>query len=104
MHGLTNESGVCQGSIGILIYESEGTIVIEVSDDGKGMEPDCMDMLNKGRALEPGHGHTHIGFDNLRQRLEYIYGDGFDLTVYAVEDQGTTITIVLPPKARTRQI
>lgn len=104
MHGLTNESGVCQGSIGILIYESEGTIVIEVSDDGRGMEPDCMDMLNKGRALEPDAGHTHIGFDNLRQRLEYIYGDGFDLTVYAVEDQGTTITIVLPPKARTRQI
>ena len=57
MHGLTNESGVCQGSIGILIYESEGTIVIEVSDDGKGMEPTAWicstreERSNRGTAI-----------------------------------------------------
>ena len=96
LHGLTDENGVCRGSIGILIYELQEKIVIEVSDDGKGMSRDCIRTLNQNLPLEPEHSHTHIGFDNLRQRLEYIYGSEFKITVYSVEQQGSTITIVLP--------
>lgn len=96
LHGLTDENGVCQGSIDILIYEEGTSIVIEVSDDGKGMSAGKLQQLNSGAFSQSDDKHTHIGFDNLRQRLAYIYAQDFELTVYSVENHGSTVTIVLP--------
>ena len=99
LHGLADEDGVCRGSIDILIYEEGEHIVIEVSDDGKGMSAEKLSELNSGEAAMPDDKHTRIGFDNLRQRLGYIYGQDFELTVYSVEGKGSTVTIVLPKEA-----
>ena len=100
LHGLTDETGVCQGNIDVLIYESGENIVIEVSDDGKGIDSEKLDQLNRGEGASPDKKHTHIGFDNLRQRLRYIYEERFELTVYSVMNQGSTITIALPKETK----
>ena len=95
-HGLTDADGACKGNISVLIYEMSGQTVIEISDDGKGMPSEYVDRLNRGESNVSGDRNAHIGFENIRQRLQYIYQEDFELTVYSVEGRGTTITIVLP--------
>lgn len=71
-HGLTDADGACRGSISVLIYGMEDKSVIEISDDGKGMAAECLEMLNRSERALAEKGRVHIGFDNIRQRLKYI--------------------------------
>lgn len=95
-HGLTKPNGECGGSISVMIYEMEQRITIEISDDGKGMPADYVEKLNRGEENTDGSGNVHIGFDNIRQRLKYIYREDFNLQVYSVEGRGSTVAIELP--------
>ena len=97
-HGLTDEDGICKGNISVLIYELGSQMVIEISDDGKGMPASYVDRLNRGKESDADDRNVHIGFDNIRQRLQYIYQENFELTVYSVEGRGSTVTIALPSK------
>ena len=79
-----------------MIYEMEQRITIEIFDDGKGMPADYVEKLNRGEENTDGSGNIHIGFDNIRQRLKYIYREDFNLQVYSVEGRGSTVAIELP--------
>lgn len=72
-HGFGNTSFKQEGCIDILIYSVEQELVIEVSDNGAGMSEDRLTMLLNHSYHIYDDNKPHIGLDNIRQRLDYVY-------------------------------
>ncbi len=88
-HGL--EPRISGGTITLRSRLEDGTLIIEVEDDGVGISPD--------RALRTGvleHKGTGIGMRNVRERLEVLYGDGAVFEVTSRPGRGTLVTMHVP--------
>jgi len=99
-HGLVNEdSGEMRGQINVSVIKNEDSIVIVVADNGKGIEPIKLAILNDSSLAEnisKGKRGKHIGLHNIRQRLAYIYQQPDCMRIESTHLQGTTVTLVLP--------
>lgn len=95
-HGFGHMEGALSGHVDILIYAVDGEIVIEVSDDGQGMSQQRIeDIMNQAYSIYEDK-KPHIGLNNIRQRLSYIYGDRCNMEIHSTEGIGTTVIITLP--------
>ena len=84
------------GHIDIMIYPADDEIVIEVSDDGHGMSQKRIeDILNQSYEIYKDK-KPHIGLHNIRQRLQYIYGEKGQMEIHSTEGIGTTVILTLP--------
>ena len=80
-------------------YIEQGDVVIEIMDDGVGMNQDTLLHL-----LEPPEGegkdisvaHTGLGIYAVHQRLRYLYGEGYGLVADSALGKGTCIKICIP--------
>lgn len=98
-HGLTNKSGDVSGSISVLIYSMEDRVVIEINDDGKGFDPILLRQIreNNFRVNRSDQlGDTHIGLENIYDRLKHIYNDCFSMEINSEVGFGSTIVLSLP--------
>lgn len=75
------------GTVKISTAELEKNFVITVEDDGVGFDP----------AQKHDDGRTHIGIENVRQRLHEMCGG--DLKIVSMHGAGTIATILLPKEA-----
>ena len=81
-HGLCGkEDG---GTVTICAEKTESEYLITVMDDGVGFDPDAL----------PNDGRSHIGLENVRERLKLL-SDG-TLSITSVPGVGTTAVIHLP--------
>jgi two-component system LytT family sensor kinase len=86
-HGLSPK--VEGGSIFLRSRVADSQVVIEVEDDGVGMQAP--------RAVENTDWHgTGIGMANISERLQVLYGDTARMTVDSHEGKGTLVRIRLP--------
>ncbi|XQY91635.1 sensor histidine kinase [Metabacillus sp. HB246100] len=89
------------GTIGLKIYRDsqKDRIIVEVSDNGKGMNDSTRQqiLLKQEIDLQEEHsGHsTGIGLRNVIKRLELVYKENV-LDIESEENKGTTIKIKLP--------
>ena len=81
-HGISGK--VEGGSIYLRSRIVDGKLVIEVEDDGIGMEASSNDN------------GTGIGLANVRERLSVLYGNAARVEVDSSQKVGTTVRIVLP--------
>ncbi|MCK1796412.1 histidine kinase [Streptomyces sp. XM4193] len=89
-HGLEKKAG--RGHIGVSGY-GEGTMcVIEIEDDGVGMDPEL------ARAILAGSGPRSkgVGLANVDQRLRTVYGQEFGLLIETAPDHGTRVEVRVP--------
>ena len=70
--------------VGISARAQEGAVVIEVTDDGRGFDPDDP---------RPGVAEGHLGLAAVEERAALAGGE---LTIASAEGRGTTIRLVLP--------
>ncbi|MFU1795081.1 hybrid sensor histidine kinase/response regulator [Paenibacillus azoreducens] len=93
-HGvLSRQKG---GTVCIRITRQPGRTLIEVKDDGKGMEHEQVVQL-----LDPTlKGKTGIGIANTNRRLKQLYGQG--LSIVSQPDAGTTVSFTIPDRASGR--
>ena len=85
-----------EGHVDVLIYTMGDELVLEVSDDGIGMTSERLDMLlNQSYEIYKDK-KPHIGLDNIRQRLAYIYPDRYQFEIQSSPGYGTTISITIP--------
>ncbi len=68
----------------------EGRLLLEVEDDGVGMEPG---RPTSGEIVRPG---TGIGMKNVRERMEVLYGADAQVEVESRPGRGTKVTLVMP--------
>ncbi len=95
-HGFPDDSSISEASVGILIYSIDNEIIIEVSDNGIGMSQDRInELLNNSYNIYTDK-KPHIGIDNIKQRLNYLYDGNYTLDIQSAKNQGTTIIITIP--------
>lgn len=93
-HGLLSQPQ--GGTVQIRITRQNGFTLIEVADNGKGMEQDKTIQL-----LSPTmHGKGGIGLANTNRRLTQLYGQG--LSIRSTPNEGTTVSFAIPD-SRSKQ-
>jgi two-component system, LytTR family, sensor kinase len=86
-HGLS--SMVEGGSITLRSRLTDSVLVIEVEDDGVGMEAAQFAQARSARG-------SGIGMANVSERLEVLYGDAARMTINSEEGRGTMVRLRLP--------
>lgn len=82
------------GCIGIDIQMEGDSIVIQVSDNGNGMTAERLAQVRSGSG--PAERGKKIGLRNVRDRIQYIYGDNASMDIESQEGIGTWVTLRLP--------
>ena len=85
-----------EGCLFIMIcatYEDQ-EVLIQISDNGKGMENALVEQMNQG-IFDGEHG-VHMGLANSYRRLKAAYGEAAVLHIDSVMGEGTVFTITLP--------
>lgn len=92
-HGLTDEeTGEIRGRVTVTINRAENQLYIRVEDNGRGIPPEQLDLLN---AREPWDGDgRHIGLANIRKRLAFAFGDSAHLEISS--KKGAIVEIICP--------
>jgi two-component system LytT family sensor kinase len=78
---------------------SDGRLLIEVEDDGIGMEPEPPEFLlwDANEAIRPGTANgTGIGMRNVRERMEVLYGNQAEVEIVSRPGRGTKVRLVMP--------
>ena len=93
VHGLEVKEGI--GHIRISISRKDSDLVVVVEDDGVGMEKEQLEALrsNMNRRNENG---THIGMQNVHQRIRLRYGESYGLELDSASGVGTRVKIRIP--------
>ena len=80
--------GICKkeegGTVKISTYETDGSFVVSVSDDGVGFETDKEELSDK----------IHIGIENVKHRVNCMANG--NVIIESKKDVGTTVKIILP--------
>lgn len=99
IHGIKPMDG--PGHIQLMAEQNEGRITLTVMDNGVGMDEDA---LNKLYTLldsdQPGHKENYewasIGLKNVHDRLRYLYGSDYGITLYSTPGVGTVVKATIP--------
>lgn len=96
-HGLDDSP---EGSIHVSIRKVNEKLAITVSDDGRGIPPATLKMLQEWLLIKGNVNPTqeHVGILNILNRMQLIYGEEASLTIDSKLNRGTTIDITLPRK------
>lgn len=87
-HGLLSQNK--GGTVHIGITRQQNFTLIEVKDNGKGMEQETVTQL-----LSPTmKGKDGIGLSNTNRRLTQLYGQG--LSIFSKPNEGTIVSFVIP--------
>ncbi|MCR4740494.1 MAG: sensor histidine kinase [Lachnospiraceae bacterium] len=90
VHGLKDRN---DGYIFLNVYEKEGRLIIDVEDNGCGMDEEMLKTLNE-RDREKLKGH--IGFYNVDTIIRLHYGLNYGLHAENLKEGGVRITLELP--------
>lgn len=89
-HGLEPRPG--KGTITVSGFGEGPLCVIEVEDDGVGMEPELAEAILAGT----GPPSKRVGLANVDQRLRTVYGPEYGLVIETAPDRGTKVVIRVP--------
>lgn len=93
-HGLIDEeSGDLNGEIRIRIRSRDQDIVVEVRDNGLGMDEKKLHQV-QNETYRPEDRGKRIGLSNIRGRLYYLYGGRDCLEIESEPGKGTCITLL----------
>lgn len=102
VHGLKNKGYV--GTVELKIFherDKNDEMQILIMDDGIGMRPDILEQLNDASKYanpmmqDENPESKHIGIVNVRNRLQFFYGEGCQMEFKNKTDGGLCITIRL---------
>ena len=101
-HGLEEKVG--GGKVTIEIILTDTTMMLIVSDNGKGMDKEKLKELNERihsseivmDKKETNSTHTGIALPNVNKRIQLLFGTQYGLNVYSTPDQGTDVEITVP--------
>ncbi len=100
IHG--TELKVGTGHLSIRMSRTEKRLLLQVEDDGLGMDEQTLAQLNSrlGRgglqAQMSGTKRTGVALVNVDNRIRLLFGEEYGLHVYSLPGMGTTVDILLP--------
>ncbi|WP_164667839.1 sensor histidine kinase [Virgibacillus doumboii] len=96
IHGIEEkEEG---GTISLVIYRNLENVIVEVRDDGVGMEQEKMNQIISMTKQQEEHvGHsTGIGLTNVIRRLQLVFQEKPIIEMESEPGEGTVIRLILP--------
>lgn len=95
IHGL--EAQVANGTIFVEAKVLDEKLIIEVRDDGVGMDADQLAAVNKHLYETTNTLQAEsIGMKNVHEQIQYYFGEAYGVTITSKADVGTQVTITLP--------
>ncbi len=94
LHGMDVQKPLL--SIAIEAFIEEDSLLIKVTDDGKGMSRDQVVNLLEERNIQESRGHTGFGLPGVNRRIKISFGEKYGLQIESVLDKGTCVKIRLP--------
>lgn len=91
-----------KGTVRVEIIQKNGKLQIQVRDNGVGIPGERVEQFYRGEGMaSENKARRHIGVSNVRDRIHYLYGQGYGMEMESREGTGTCITLVLPLKTQT---
>lgn len=84
------------GEIFVCVREKAEKLIVEIIDNGVGMDERQVNELKNGKSSRKSEHFTGIGINNIRDRLKLIYENQYELKIKSSLGEGTTVTVVLP--------
>lgn len=85
-------------------YRQEQQIVIEISDDGRGMNDSTRDQIREQLRITSEINHNKIGLSNVHRRIQLLFGKEYGVDIDSKSDRGTTVRICIPTKSREEML
>ena len=82
------------GVIQVSARKEEEKILFTVRDNGCGMTEDIVEQIMAGKKVSKGKGG--VGLQNVQERLQLVFGDGFGMMIRSEPDEGTEVNIRIP--------
>ena len=82
-----------KGVICIRGYEENGTVYVQVSDDGVGMDAQTLSHVMDGTIASSG---SSYGVKNVHARLQLMFGEAYGLSFESQKGEGTCVTVRFP--------
>lgn len=93
-HGIKNTEN--KGHIDIVAEQIGRKIIIEITDNGIGMDTEtCNRLLDETVEVQSKKG-SGVGVRNVNRRIKLYYGEEYGLSYHSAEGSGTTVTVTLP--------
>lgn len=96
IHGLETKEG--KGTIKIKTRSTLNTVIINIEDDGKGIDRETLDIINE--CLTNGVNvkntkdiHVGLGLININERIKLIFDENYGLNIYSINNFGTNIEL-----------
>ncbi|BAK99880.1 putative two-component histidine kinase [Oscillibacter valericigenes Sjm18-20] len=96
IHGIEQKLG--NGTVTIKLMMTQRCLLIRISDDGVGMDPEILEKVNQRMAgnAPPGSGKGGIAIANVNNRIRLLFGETYGVIVYSTLGVGTDVEISLP--------
>ena len=94
-HGL--EPRISGGTVTLRSRVDEGRLLLEIEDDGVGIEPGGPTTAPVSGLVREGSG---IGMRNVRERIQVLYGDEANVDIVSRPGRGTRVSLRMPLATR----
>lgn len=95
IHGIM-EKEEKTGSIVLTGWMEDEDIVLLLSDDGVGIDPDILPKFLDGTFHNPQSKGSNVAVYNTHRRLQILYGERYGLSFSSTKGQGTEVQIRIP--------
>ncbi len=109
IHG--TESKIGSGNLVVRLKRTGKRLLIEISDDGVGMDEMTLARLNErlgksGRAFQDSEADKgdSIALVNVNNRIHLLFGEEYGLHIYSMPGAGTDVQIALPIITSDREV
>ena len=93
-HGILPNQGQ-PGRIHLVSLMQRDVISLFIIDNGVGISEEKLEKLNRGE-IRMTNGYSHIGLNNVKERLSLMYPSQSTFTIISQEGEGTTIFFSVP--------
>lgn len=90
LHGFRNDA---QNIITVRGWLREPYILLQLSDNGKGIDSVALDCIHQDIEAPSGSDSGSIGLSNVNERIKLVFGSECRLSIESQDGQGTTVTI-----------
>lgn len=101
LHGIENSGRSCIIKLSATV-EKNGSLIINVEDDGVGMDEEELRNVQHSLYLETeggsGSEKCGIALRNVNYRIKLYYSDKYGMSIQSKRNVGTRVTLVLPAK------
>lgn len=101
-HGIEKSRG--RGVITLNAYRKEDAVVIEVIDNGAGMDREELERLNERLSMDndayfkklAGKRTKSVGIENVNRRIKLFYGENYGLLLESEQGRHTRVAVTIP--------